>query len=135
MPRTIEPWKSSACLPKRAVKRRTVLRLTLHSRAVARTPQPSARCSAMAASVSSLEVRPNRGVLARSEKSVPQVAQCRQRTRLLRPDQPCRRRLAEPRWPYLGHSGLGQARCENPSALIADASLDGLLPFSAALDS
>src|SRR5436190_1844561 len=39
------------------------------------------------------------GVLARSEKSVPQVAQCKQRMRCPRPDKPCRRRLPALRWP------------------------------------
>ncbi len=54
-------WKRSACLPKRAVKRRTVLRLTPQRRAVARQPVPSARCSAMTTRVPSAVRRPNRG--------------------------------------------------------------------------
>src|SRR5207249_2429888 len=95
-PRTCRSWKSSACLPKRLVKRRTVLRLTPHKRAVARAPVPSVRCRAREARVSSEVRKPNRGVLARSEKSVPQVAQRRQRMRCPLPDQPCTRRLPAP---------------------------------------
>jgi hypothetical protein len=99
MLRTIESWNNSACLPKRAVKRRTVLRVVPHSRAVARQPTPSARWRAMAIRVCSEVRRPNRGVLARWEKCPQQVVQRRQRTLLSLVDHPCGRRLPAPRRP------------------------------------
>src|SRR5262245_2982482 len=119
MPRTELSWKRSACLPKRATKRRTVLRLTPHSRAVARQPWPSARCLAMATSLSSAVRRPNRGVLVRWGKFLPQLLQRKQRMLLPRSDQPCGCRLAPPRWPWAGQSRLGQATCAKAWALIA----------------